>query len=54
MFDSGDVNGRIWKEVLRESGIEVQTDKDPNVDMETTSKWVVESLIKDLTNLVAE
>jgi nicotinamide/nicotinate riboside kinase len=54
MFENGDVNGRMKKKDLRESRIEAQTDKDPDVDVETTLKWVVESLIKDLTNLVAE
>jgi nicotinamide/nicotinate riboside kinase len=54
MFENGDVNGRVKKEALHESGIEAQTDKDPDVDMETTLKWAVESLMKDLANLVAE
>jgi nicotinamide/nicotinate riboside kinase len=53
MFENRDVEGRMKEEALRDSRIEVQADKGPDVDMETTLKWAVETLMKDLENLAA-
>lgn len=54
MFELGDVDGRLKEEKLQESGVEVQTDKGPDLEMETSLKWAVETLMRDLANLVVE
>jgi nicotinamide/nicotinate riboside kinase len=54
MFEDNDVNGKMKRDALREAGIGVLSDRGPDVDMGTTLNWAVESLIRELTNLVAE
>jgi nicotinamide/nicotinate riboside kinase len=54
MFENGDVEGRLKEEVLRDSKIETQADKGPDVDMEKTLKWAVEVLMKNLEHLITQ
>jgi nicotinamide/nicotinate riboside kinase len=54
MFENGDVNGRVKSDTMREKGIRAHIDRGLDLDMETTLKWAVESLITDLTDLLTE
>jgi nicotinamide/nicotinate riboside kinase len=51
MFEDGNVEGQFKEDVLKETGIHAQTQKDPDVDMETTLKWAVEVVMKSLEEL---
>ena len=53
MFEGGDVDGRVKRDVVREKEIEVLNERAEG-EMEATVKWAVECLIRNLTNLVAE
>jgi nicotinamide/nicotinate riboside kinase len=53
MFEDGDVDGRVKRDVVREKEIEVLNERTEG-EMEATVKWAVECLIRNLTNLVAE
>ncbi|KAL2759555.1 hypothetical protein ACRALDRAFT_206328 [Sodiomyces alcalophilus JCM 7366] len=48
LFEEGDVEGRFNEAVLSEKGIHAQTDKGPDVDMETSLEWAVESIMVEL------
>jgi nicotinamide/nicotinate riboside kinase len=48
MFEDGNVEGKLKEDVLEQWGIKAQLDKGPDVDMETTLKWAVETLMKEL------
>jgi nicotinamide/nicotinate riboside kinase len=51
MFEDGDVEGKFKQNVLTEWKINAQADKGPDVDMETTLKWAVETLMNELEKL---
>jgi nicotinamide/nicotinate riboside kinase len=51
MFEDGDVEGKLRDDVLAEWKINAQVDKGPDVDMETTLKWAVETLMRELEKL---
>ena len=51
MFENGDVEGKLKDDVLMQWKINAQADKGPDVDMETTLKWAVETLMKELEKL---
>lgn len=51
MFENGDVEDKLKGDVLKEWRINAQAGKGPDVDMETTLKWAVETLIKELEKL---
>jgi len=48
MFVDGNVEGELKQEVLKEWNIHCQSDKGVDVDMETTLKWTVDVLMKEL------
>lgn len=48
MFADGNVEGRLKEKVLKEWNIYCQSDKGVDVDMETTLKWTVDVLMKQL------
>jgi nicotinamide/nicotinate riboside kinase len=48
MFGGSDVEGRMRDDMLVEWNIKAQADKGPDVDMETTLEWAVETLMKEL------
>jgi nicotinamide/nicotinate riboside kinase len=50
MFEGGNVEGKMKDDVLKEWNIKAQNDKELDVDMETTLKWAVETLMKELEN----
>jgi nicotinamide/nicotinate riboside kinase len=52
MFEDGNVDGRVKKDIVKEKEIEVLSEG--TEDMETILKSAVEFLIRDLTNLVTE
>jgi nicotinamide/nicotinate riboside kinase len=54
MFENDDVNGKVKETVLKEWGIDCQVDKGPDVDMETTLIWAVETLMNELERLSAK
>lgn len=51
MFEGGDVEGKLKADVLKKLGINAQPDKGPDVDMETTLGWAVETLMEELERL---
>jgi nicotinamide/nicotinate riboside kinase len=51
MFEDGNVEGKLKDDVLKEWKINAQADKSPDVEMETTLKWAVETLMKELEKL---
>jgi len=51
MFEDRDVEGKLKQDVLAEWKINAQADKGPDVDMETTLKWAVETLMNELEKL---
>lgn len=51
MFEDSNVEVRFREGVLKETGIHVQTQRDPDVDMETTLKWTVEVVMNSLEEL---
>ena len=48
LFEGGDVEGELKREVLAETGIRAQVGKGLDVDMETTLEWAVETIMKEL------
>lgn len=48
MFENEDVEGNFKEDVLKEWKILCQTEKGPDVDMETTLKWAVDTLMRQL------
>ncbi len=54
MFENGDVEGKMKDNVIKESKIQAQLDKGPDVDMETTLKWAVETLMRELEKIAAK
>jgi nicotinamide/nicotinate riboside kinase len=53
MFEDGDVGGRVKRDVVRGKEIEVLSERTDG-DMETTVKWAVECLIRNLTSWIAK
>lgn len=53
LFEDGNVEGRFNETVLSEKGIRAQTDKEPDVDMETTLEWAVETIMSELEKRLA-
>lgn len=51
MFEGNNVEEKMKDDVLKECNIKAQNDKEPDVDMEMTLKWAVETLMKELENL---
>lgn len=51
LFEGGDVEGELKRDVLTETGIHAQLGKGLDVDMETTLEWAVETIMKDLESL---
>lgn len=51
MFEDGDVEGKLKHDVLEEWKIKTQLDRGLDVDMETTLKWAVETIMKELESL---
>ncbi|KAI9739487.1 MAG: ribosylnicotinamide kinase [Claussenomyces sp. TS43310] len=54
MFEDGDVEGKLKDEILKEWNIQCQVDKGPDVDMETTLKWTVSTLMKELEGVATK
>jgi nicotinamide/nicotinate riboside kinase len=54
MFEDGDVEGKLKDNVLMEWKINAQADKSPDVDMEATLKWAVETLMKELEKVTVD
>lgn len=54
MFEAGDVDGKLEKDILSKARIEAQIDKDADMDMETTLRWAVETLTREIAKLVME
>lgn len=53
MFEGDNVEGKMKENVLKEWNVKAQNDKEPDVDLETTLKWAVETLMKELENIAA-
>lgn len=53
MFEGDNVEGKMKDDVLKEWNVKAQNDKEPDVDMEKTLKWAVETLMKELENFSA-
>jgi nicotinamide/nicotinate riboside kinase len=51
MFQGGDVEGELKAEVLAERHIRAQTGKGLDIDMETTLRWAVKTIMSDLEAL---
>lgn len=54
MFEDGDVEGRFREDVLKETGIHAQTQRDPDVEMEATLIWTVDVVMRSLEELSKE
>ncbi|OIW25852.1 nicotinamide riboside kinase 1 [Coniochaeta ligniaria NRRL 30616] len=52
LFEEGDVEGRLRKDVLRENGIQAQVGSGLDVDMSTTLEWAVGVIMGELERLV--
>jgi nicotinamide/nicotinate riboside kinase len=48
IFEDGNVEGKLKEDVVRELGIHSQSDMGPDVDMETTLRWTVATVMKEL------
>ena len=51
MFEDGDVEGNLKKEVLEDWDVKCQESQGLDVDMETTLKWAVETIMKSLEGM---
>lgn len=54
MFENNNVEGNMKEDVINMLRIHAQLGKGPDVNMETTLKWAVETLIKELEEIATK
>lgn len=53
LFEDGDVEGVLDKDVLKKAGISAQLGRELDIDMETTLEWAVDLLMSELERMTA-